>query len=436
LWIGWRAPVGKKKSEPCATGAILTIKWLREFGTQMLIGFESSILNRSMTGVANYTFNIVRCAMDIAPDIGFAGFGGLGWRAFDRSAVKDVESSQHKLDDDGQSRATSFARIKNLMLDSAAGWPTSRVAGAAYREMRKIRFSASVRKQSIDLFHAFNFRPLSDPGVPTLPVIYDLSTFRHPEFHPPDRVRWLEPLRQLAERAPAIQTISDFSRREIADIFGYPLAKIFVAPPAAAPVFVPLGRELTQLALDKVDLKYGEFFLVVGTHEPRKNIRTAILAYERLPKASRERMPLVLAGGRGWGDLNLPAQTERLVGDGSVRFVHGVTDPQLRSLYEGARLLLAPSLYEGFGMPVVEALACGTPVGHSINTSMDEISGDMGTRVASLDVEGWTSVLKDALESDDHADPARREARIARARQFDWRHSAELVIDAYRRMLN
>lgn len=402
----------------------------------MLIGFESSILNRSMTGVANYTFNIVRCVMEIAPDLGFAGFRGFDWRKFDRAAVQEIARSQHKLHDVELQQAASFARIKNLMLDRAAGWPGSRAAGAIYREMRRGRFSASVRKQPLDLFHAFNFRPLADPGVPTLPVIYDLSTFRHPEFHPPDRVRWLEPLRDLVERAPLVQTISDFSRREIADIFGYPLAKIFVAPPAAAPVFVPLGRDLTQSALDTLDLTYGEFFLVVGTHEPRKNIRTAVLAYERLPQAARARYPLVLAGGKGWGDLDLPAQTDGLVRGGSVRFVHGVADPKLRSLYEGARLLLAPSLYEGFGMPVVEALACGTPVAHSADTSMDEISGSMDRRVAALDVEGWTCALKDALESDDHADLARREARIARARQFDWRQSAEAVIDAYRRILN
>lgn len=402
----------------------------------MLIGFESSILNRSMTGVANYTFNIVRCAMEIAPDIAFAGFRGFDWRRFDLAGVQAVARSQHKIQDVEPPHATPFARIRNLMLDNVTGWPGSRGAGAIYREMRRGRFAASVRKQNLDLFHAFNFRPLSDPGVPTLPVIYDLSTFRHPEFHPSDRVRWLEPLRHLVERAPLIQTISDFSRREIADIFGCSLAKIFVAPPAAAPVFVPQGYDLTQPALDSLDLKYGEFFLVVGTHEPRKNIRTAVLAYQRLPHAARMRYPLVFAGGKGWGDLDLPAQTDSLVRNGSVRFVHGVADPKLRSLYEGARLLLAPSLYEGFGMPVVEALACGTPVAHSADTSMDEISGNIGKRVAALDVDGWTRMLEDAIDNSDHADPVRREARIVRARQFDWRHSAEQVTDAYRRIVS
>lgn len=402
----------------------------------MLIGFESSILNRPMTGVANYTFNIVRCALELEADLGFAGFEVFGWRRFDLAAAQEIGRSQNKQSGAKQTSAISLADIRNRVLDIASGVPGSRSAAAIYREMRRGRFASSVRRQSLDLFHAFNFRPLIDPGVPTIPVIYDLSTFRHPQFHPRDRVKWLEPLREFVERAPLIHTISDFSRREIADVFGYPAARIFVAPPAASSLFAPLGADSTQQQLNALDLKYGEFFLVVGTQEPRKNVRTAILAYAQLSQAARRQYPLVLAGGRGWGDLDLPVQTENLVRDGSVRFIQGIADPQLRDLYEGARLLLAPSLYEGFGMPVVEALACGTPVAHSAETSMDEISGDVGIRVAALDVDGWTLTLNDAIERNGHADLVGREARIARARQFDWRHSAQLVIDAYHRILN
>lgn len=113
-----------------------------------------------------------------------------------------------------------------------------------------------------------------------------------------------------------------------------------------------------------------------------------------------------------------------------------MTDPQLRNLYEGARLLLAPSLYEGFGMPVVEGLACGTPVAHSADTAMDEISGSIGKRVGALDVDGWTDLLKASINTTDHTDPTGRAARIARAHEFDWRRSASLVIDAYRRIVS
>lgn len=402
----------------------------------MHIGFESSILGRSMTGMANYTFNIVRCALELDPGLRFAGFRDLDWRKFDLADADEVSRAHDKQGEGAKSGTIPFGSVRSRVIDSVVRWPGSRAAAAMYRALRRGRFASSVPAQSLDLFHAFNFRPLADPGVPILPVIYDLSTFRHPEFHPRDRVEWLEPLRAFVARAPLVHTISDFSRREIADVFGYPAERIFVAPPAASALFVPLGVEKTQPALDVLDLKYGAYFLIVGTHEPRKNLRTAILAYERLSPAARRQCPLVLAGGKGWGNLDLPAQTESLVREGSVRFIHGVADPQLRNIYEGARLLLSPSLYEGFGMPVVEALACGTPVAHSADTSMDEISGGLGKRVAALDVEGWSDVLAGSLAGNDHTDPALREARIARARQFDWQHSAALVLDAYRRILS
>lgn len=146
-------------------------------------------------------------------------------------------------------------------------------------------------------------------------------------------------------------------------------------------------------------------------------------------------MSLVVVGGRGWGDLNLPREATAFVDQGALRFLSGVSDRQLRSLYEGARLLAMPSLYEGFGMPVVEALACGTPVAHSADTSMDEISGDCGIRISALDVDGWAAALRQATEGDEHANAVLRAARIERARHFDWLKSAGKVIDVYRTVL-
>ena len=400
-------------------------------------GFESSILDGPMTGIANYTFHMIRSALELSPDLKFSGFRQLNWRAVDLVALEQIAARQNTYEAGNRPRsywrgARSVASASLLYAGRRAGLGPARTL---YRTLRQARFASSVQAQSLDLFHAFNFRPLVTPGVPVLPVIYDLSTFRHPEFHPGDRVRWLSPLRDILCRAPRVQTISGFSRQEIAELFGYPLDKIFVAPPAAAAQFMPIGEAATQRDLDVLDLRYGNFFLAVGTLEPRKNLRTLIAAYAQLPFAARAQFPLVVAGGAGWGELKLPTQTEALVAEGALRFVQHVSSAQLRSLYEGARLLLMPSLYEGFGMPVVEALACGTPVAHSADTAMDEISGNLGNRVTALDVDGWTDVLNEALDSGEHADLAHRKARIAQARQFDWRQSAVLMIDAYRQIL-
>jgi alpha-1,3-rhamnosyl/mannosyltransferase len=408
-----------------------------DFSGMIIAGFESGILDGPMTGIANYTFHMVRSALELSPDLRFAGFRRFNWQAVDLAALERIAARQNTRD--AESLPRSYRRdagsIAGAALRSASRSPGFGPARAVYRTLRQRRFASSVRRQSLDLFHAFNFRPLADPGVPVLPVIYDLSTFRHPEFHPDDRVQWLSPLRDILSRAPLVQTISEFSRREIADLFGYPPDKIFIAPPAAAAQFAPIGESAAQRDLDMMELRYGSFFLAVGTLEPRKNLRTLIAAYAQLSPSARARFPLVVAGGAGWGELKFPEQTTALVAEGTLRFVQHVSGPQLRSLYEGARLLVMPSLYEGFGMPVVEALSCGTPVAHSADTAMDEISGTVGKRVAALDVDGWTGMLKEALDSTNHADPVRRQARIAQARQFDWRQSAGLMVDAYRQIL-
>lgn len=130
---------------------------------QMLVGFESSILNRSMTGVANYTFNIVRSVLELEPNLRFAGFRDFDWRRFDLAEAEKIACSERKRDDAGTSSASSLTRVRRRLLDDVAGLPGSRKAAAVYREIRKGRFAWSVQKQSLDLFHAFNFRPLTDP---------------------------------------------------------------------------------------------------------------------------------------------------------------------------------------------------------------------------------------------------------------------------------
>src|SRR5205085_8878500 len=122
----------------------------------------------------------------------------------------------------------------------------------------------------------------------------------------------------------------------IASVYSYPEEQIVVAPPAAASIYKPLGLEATQRGLEPLQLAPRNYFLAVGTLEPRKNLTTLIAAYSRLSKPDRERFSLVIAGHAGWGELNLPKQTSSLVQEGSLRFLGGVSNPLLRHLYEGA----------------------------------------------------------------------------------------------------
>ena len=401
----------------------------------MIVGFDSGILLRgSMTGVANYTFHVVQALLEQDTSLRLAGFNGLVWREISPASLQMIAAAHDKHSDLLRSGGAR-GQLARLTAMAATRLTRVRPARLLYRTMYHRRFAASVHSQNLDLFHAFNFRPPSDPGVPVLPVIYDLSTFRHPELHPAERVQWLARLGDIIARAPMVHTISEFSKREIISVFGTPAEKIFVAPPAAASLYQPLGYEATQRDLAPLDLDYGNFFLTVGTLEPRKNIRTLIAAYAQLPSAERARCPLVVVGGRGWGNLDLPAQAEALRVDGTLRFLGRATNPQLRSLYEGTKLMLIPSFYEGFGMPVVEALACGTAVAHSVDTAMDEISAGLARCVVAQDLDGWADVLREAIAQNSHGDEALRETRVRRARQFDWRRSAEIVISSYRQLV-
>lgn len=393
------------------------------------IGLDLDFLSGPRTGVANYTIELIRAVLQHEAELRYIAFTRLRWRELTTAAVQELADRPQTTAGAEHASEPGLARRAVDLLAS------NRSARAAYRAARGLVFTALAPTDRLALFHAFNFRPPRDPGVPVLPVIHDLSTFRHPELHPSDRVQWLDPVAAMIARAPMVQTVSQFSKRDIVELFGYPAERILIAPPAASPLFTALGEASTSARLAPLDLSYGRFFLTVGSLEPRKNVRTLIAAYARLAPADRARCPLVAVGGRGWGDLNLPPETEALRREGSLRFLGGIGNVELRSLYEGARLLLMASLYEGFGMPVVEAMACGTPVAFSAGTAMEEIAAGHGRTAEALDVAGWSGIMRDALSDRADCDPALREARIARARAFSWQGSARTVLEAYRRLI-
>ncbi|WP_315786693.1 glycosyltransferase family 1 protein [Bradyrhizobium sp. SZCCHNPS1003] len=399
----------------------------------MRVGIERAFLEGPRTGIANYAQHTICAIAALSPSTRFSAFGRLGWRELDTLHGLCTSRALHEVGKDGElhARHSRSRPLAQTLRSYSANLIVLRQARALARTLSQIAFIYSSRGKKLDLFHAFNFRPLADPGIPTLPVVYDLSTFRHPEFHPVDRVRWLSPLGKIIERAPCVQTISEFSKREIISYFGAPPDKIFVGPPAAAPIYSPLGEEFTARELSSLDLIYGNFFLSVGTLEPRKNLRTLIAAYSKLDLLSRTRFPLVIVGGPGWGNLRMPAEAEALTEEGSLRWLTSISNGVLRSLYEGARLLLMPSVYEGFGMPVVEALACGTAVAFSAGSAMEEAASGVGIAIDALDVDGWAEVLRRSLDSVDHADPIQRQQRVGRASEFSWVRSAQKVLLAY-----
>lgn len=391
-----------------------------------VIGLDLAPLRGPRTGIANYTIHLVDALLRRDARRRYVGFFGL------TSAGLDADSMAPYVG--GAEEGQAAVRRVGLFGSAKARLAREPLARAAYRALERALFAGELSRWPVALFHAFRFRPAADPGVPVLPVVHDVSTFRHPQWHPPERVRWLAGLGEALSNAPLVQTISEFSKAEIVDLFGIAPERIFVAPPAAAPVFAFRGEAASQADLAALGLTYGDYFLSVGTLEPRKNLRTLIAAYQQLGAGERARHPLVVVGAAGWGRLDLPRGTEALLAEGALRFPKHVGDAALRGLYEGARLVLLPSHYEGFGMPAVEAFACGAAVAHSADTAIDEVTGGLARRIAATDVDQWTLVLREAA-ADVVSDAAARAARIARARCFDWEVSARSVLAAYDRLV-
>ena len=391
------------------------------------VGIETDLLRGNMTGIANYSFHLLQALLEQNEGLRYSGFSNLFWHPLTLNTLRNDFQAKDPDESGGVAPGMTFqakAAIRARLARSAA-------LRALRHKIRRQRFASTVAKQPIDIFHALNFLPMSDPGVPVLPTVYDLSFVRYPGAHPDDRLRRLERLAETVLKAPLVQTISEFSKNEIADVYGVPRDKIFVAPPAASKLYRPLGSEITAHDLRRFNIQAGGYFLMVGTLEPRKNLRTVISAYAKLPHSVRQFAPLVIVGGKGWGQLNLPPETSSLVSDGTLRFLGAVSDAGLRSLYEGAIALLFPSIYEGFGMPVVEALACGTLSAHSVNTAMDEISDTHAIRVAAMDVDAWYNTMLKLLD-DKAINAEQRQARVAQSMTFSWARSAQEVSTAYK----
>lgn len=281
-----------------------------------------------------------------------------------------------------------------------------------------------------DLYHEPNFFPLPT-RLPTVVTVHDLSAVLHPEWHPTERAKlfeydFLPRVRDFAH----ILTDSDSSRKEIIRVFGIPAERVTRAYPGIRETFRPLPPDSVTPVLNRLSLS-PNYLLHVGTIEPRKNLMMLLRAYTSIPDHLRELCPLILVGPWGWGFKELAHFFETEAKHRNVRHLGYVDEADLPAVFNGARALVFPTHYEGFGLPAAEMLACGGSVIASSTPTVVEVLGGCGTAIDPNDIDGWRDTMIRAIQEPDWLEP-RRAGGINRSAEFTWANCARDTLTAYR----
>lgn len=302
-----------------------------------------------------------------------------------------------------------------------------------YTHLRSALFRAHTRKLSGYVLHTPNYILMPFDG-PTVTTVHDLSALNYPETHPVERVRFLDRhLPRTLARADRVLTDSQFIAEEIHQRLGVPRAKLRVVALGVDARYQPREAAVVQPVLDAHGLQAGAYLLVVATQEPRKNLVRLVRAFAALPEALRLRYPLVIVGARGWLNAELERALGPLEASGAARRLGYVSENDLPMIYAGARAFAFPSLYEGFGLPVLEAMASGIPALTSNVSSMPEVGADIALGVDPLDEDALRGGLEKVL--DDDAWRAIASTRGAEhATRFPWSRCVDETVAVYREL--
>lgn len=259
-------------------------------------------------------------------------------------------------------------------------------------------------------------------------MIYDIAFEHFPEFVEKKNLKFLKRrVPEAARKANKIITISEATRDDLIAVYGVKREKIIVAPCAVNPnIYKP--TKMTQKLRDKYSLP-KQYILYIGTIEPRKNLKRLVEAYSCLPSNLKNEYPLVLAGGRGWNDRSILEAIRRVSKDSTIIQTGYVDEADIPAIYSGAKVFLYPSNYEGFGMQILEAMACNVAVLTSNNSSLSEVGGDAAYYVDEKSVDsiakGIETLLLDAKLRLDLIKKGREQIK-----KFSWQKSAQAIIKA------
>lgn len=338
-------------------------------------------------------------------------------RFFDSSLLTSSLISEPK------NQLTLFGRIRSNMAKSL-------LAVNAYESIMPPLNRWRLRNHSGAIFHSPNFIMPNFNGKSVV-TIHDLSTLRFPDFHPKARVKFVNnTIKNSCQKADLIVTDSEFVREEILETYSVEPDRIVCVHLGAQEKFHPRTFSQCSELLSKIHLGYKRFFLFVSTLEPRKNIGRLLQAYSDYRLLNSEALPLILVGGIGWKDASFTQLLSELTDKGWVKRLGYLDSEDLAILYSAARALIFPSIYEGFGLPVLEAMQSGTAVITSENSSMSEVCGDAGKFVNPYSIEEICDAL-DAVQNNDTLVLGLCAKGLERAKHFSWKKCGDSMMACY-----
>lgn len=382
-------------------------------------------LRPPLTGIGYYTFHLLKSLLDrddIDEMVG-VDFRGIKNKAALIAWMNDYEQKYNTSLQSKTSRGilAPFIQKTPIIYNTLKTWIDLREQHAIFPYKNWI-------------YHEPSFIALKHKG-PMVVTIHDLSHIRYPAMHPKSRVDFLnKQLSKTLQRADHIITVSHFTRNELLDLnLVQDENRVSVTHLGVDPIFYPRALSALESQLSDFKLLPQQYLLAVGTLEPRKNLSRLLRAYDILPDDLKRRFPLVLTGPQGWKNAQLLTEIQQVRSPGKIILTGYLSREKLAAIMSGAAVFVFPSLYEGFGLPVLEAMASGTAVISANHAALKEICGDAAVLIDPLDIDEISDKMKQLLEYPSEINTL-KEKSIKRVQSFSWKHCADLTVKIYQKV--
>jgi glycosyltransferase involved in cell wall biosynthesis len=379
------------------------------------VGIDLTPLLSQKSGVGYYVNYLVRSLIRLGTEVHWSLFVPPGWK-FPRINLGPLPENSHIL----KKRWFIPSGYTNLLL--LLPWQ---------KLITVERFL-----DEVDLFHSTNYLCLSQKKGKRVVTVFDLTFSLLPQYHPRTRlIVFKNSFAHSLKIADKIIAISQHTKQDLISLMQVPAEKIEVTPLAASEMFKPIFAQGAVRTLSRYGITYRDYFLYVGNIEPRKNLIRLLKAFEIFCSSHTGKTLLVLVGRPGWLNQDLYRAWENSAWKQNIRWLGYVPEADLPALYSGAIAMAYPSLYEGFGLPPLEAMACGTPVLTSNSSSLPEVTGDAAILVNPIEVEEIAGALM-RIAHDSSLQEELRQKGLKRAKLFSWEETARRTLGVYETLLN